>query len=209
MPTFGLVEAVLLASSFTLAPRELTAHVYDCDDGSRIVARFDPSTEEDDVFLFLPGRTVRLTRVSSSSGPQYRNGDVWLSCEQGEAKLRIGGRTTVCREDGPESVFEDAKLRGIDFRAVGNEPGWSLEIGAEETAFETNYGEDTYRFPTPEPRVEPDGRTVYHFRHNGHELVVTIERKACADDMSGKEFEATVHVVLDGKEENGCGRALH
>jgi len=28
------------------------------------------------------------------------------------------------------AICVDAKLRGVDFRAVGNEPGWNLEISA-------------------------------------------------------------------------------
>jgi len=35
-----------------------------------------------------------------------------------------------CRNNRAMAICVDAKLRGVDFRAVGNEPGWNLEISA-------------------------------------------------------------------------------
>jgi heat shock protein HslJ/uncharacterized membrane protein len=108
------------------------------------------------------------------------------------------------------SIIEDAKQRGVGFYAAGNEPGWTLEIGPEEIVFQTNYGQDTYRFPTPEPEVDPYKlRTVYHVRTEGHELFVEILGLACADDMSGEKFESTVQITFDGQKHPGCGLTIH
>ena len=35
-----------------------------------------------------------------------------------------------CRNNRAMALWVDGKLRGVDCRAVGNEPGWNLEISA-------------------------------------------------------------------------------
>ena len=42
---------------------------------------------------------------------------------------RLPGSTVDCREIRSLSLLEDARVRGVTFRGVGNEPGWRLEIG--------------------------------------------------------------------------------
>jgi heat shock protein HslJ len=112
--------------------------------------------------------------------------------------------------NGRRSIIEDAKRRGVDFYAAGNEPGWTLEIGTEEIVFQTNYGQETYRFPTPEPEVDPEKlRTVYRVQSAGHDLVVEILGLACADNMSGEKFESTVQITFDGRTHPGCGLMLN
>lgn len=47
--------------------------------------------------------------------------------------LEVGKKRHVhCKNNRAEAIWEDAKLRGVDFRAVGNEPGWHLELTAGE-----------------------------------------------------------------------------
>jgi uncharacterized membrane protein len=106
--------------------------------------------------------------------------------------------------------WEAARLRGASFRAVGNEPGWSVEIqSGERIVFETDYGQTRVATPLPAPRIESDPeRTSYHARSKAHELTLVIEPGPCQDDMSGERFELRASVVLDGREHRGCGRAL-
>ena len=61
--------------------------------------------------------------------------------------LEVDGETIRgCTEDRYESIWEDAKLSGVDFRAVGNEPGWVLEIrDSESIRFEYDYGQSEER----------------------------------------------------------------
>jgi heat shock protein HslJ len=42
----------------------------------------------------------------------------------------------------------------------------------------------------------------------GREATVVVERRACADNMSGEGFEAVAAVTLDGVSLRGCGRFL-
>lgn len=111
-------------------------------------------------------------------------------------------------EEGYQAPWAEAAARGIDFRAVGNEPGWHLEIDdGKRIQLVTDYGERTLYTPAPMPRFE-GGVVRYDVRTEAHQLVVEIEPVACRDSMSGERFEARVAVTLDGTRYLGCGRYL-
>jgi uncharacterized membrane protein len=122
--------------------------------------------------------------------------------------LQIAGERGLAPWDG---VFFELEKRPevvqAAFRAVGNEPGWVLEIVPEKwIRFSYDYGEREAYTPVPEPvRDGAAGATVYHAITEASDLRVVIERNACLDTMSGREFEAKVTVTLDGTTYRGCG----
>lgn len=185
------------------------AHVYVCADGNRFVSKQEGSR----LWLFLPGKTLALQAQQTTEGVVYGNDGITLSGNGGErAQLRIDGQPKRdSRLDRRQSIWESAKLNGVDFRAVGNEPGWHLEIrNGQSIELVSNYGEDTYRFAAPQPVVDrQSGTSVYHARNASHELTVTLRLGPCRDSMSGERFETSVELQLDGKLLQGCGRALH
>ena len=76
--------------------------------------------------------------------------------------------------------------------------------------FVTNYGSDRYTFSLPEPiSDQASPSTVYKVEEGGHELKIILEGKACADTMSGEQFETTVTVTFYGARLSGCGKPLH
>ena len=96
----------------------------------------------------------------------------------------------------------------MEFRAIGQEPGWSLEINESgRVDFVTDYGGRSYAFDDAE-RMPESGRalTTYRARSAGHALEVVVEDRPCSDTMSGEAFEATVTIRLDDEEYRGCGR---
>ncbi len=104
--------------------------------------------------------------------------------------------------------WADAAMRGVDFRGVGNEPGWSIEIDdGNSIQLVTGYGERTINTPAPAPRFEA-GVVHYDVRTEAHEFRVEIEPVACQDSMSGETFEAKVRVILGDSQYRGCGRYL-
>jgi uncharacterized membrane protein len=115
----------------------------------------------------------------------------------------------VAREQelAKDDVWHAAKLRGVAFRAIGQEPGWLLEItNGEEILIVTNYGQDKESHPYVEPQVDQAARkTVYPVNDS---TSVLIEGEPCTDSMSGESFRTTVTVTLGGKAYAGCGRAL-
>jgi uncharacterized membrane protein len=111
------------------------------------------------------------------------------------------------QELAKNNVWHEAKLRGVAFRAIGQEPGWLLEIkNGEEIFVATNYGKDQKVFPYVDPREDKAARkTLFQVDANTR---VLIEGKPCSDPMSGESFDTTVTVTLDEQVFKGCGRAL-
>jgi len=111
------------------------------------------------------------------------------------------------QELAENNVWHEAKLRGVAFRAIGQEPGWLLEIrNGEEILVVTNYGQNRNLFPYVDPREDKAARkTVFEVDAN---TSILIEGKPCSDSMSGETFDTTVTVTLGGQVFKGCGRAL-
>jgi membrane-bound inhibitor of C-type lysozyme len=182
--------------------------VYECSDGYSFTVRI----QREKAWLFLPGTAVALEQVVSASGAKYTGDGVTFWSKGEEALLEVGTqRHQNCRNNPAKAVWESAKLSGVDFRAVGNEPGWNLEIReGKRIVFVTDYGKSRLEFAAPEPETDRQAvRTTYQVQEGGHDLAVILERKPCRDIMSGEAFETTVTVRLDEYEYRGCGRALH
>lgn len=101
------------------------------------------------------------------------------------------------------------RAAGVDFRAVGQEPGWILDIytrGIIKVVWA--YGEHYAAFAVEPPDTSQEGATRYEGSSDGRSLVVTIRRAPCQDAMSGEAYPSTVEVVIDGTTLNGCGRSV-
>jgi putative lipoprotein len=105
--------------------------------------------------------------------------------------------------------WEQARAAGVDFRAVGSEPGWMLDIYQQDRiVLLWDYGQASAEFPLTEPSYPRNGAISYAARANGHVLSVTIRRFPCSDPMSGENFPASVEAVIDGRTLSGCGRSV-
>jgi uncharacterized membrane protein len=104
-------------------------------------------------------------------------------------------------------VWHTAKLRGVEFRAIGQEPGWLLEItNGEEILIVTDYGKERISLPYVKPREDKAARkSVFQIDADTN---VLIESKPCTDSMSGESFQTTVTATLGDQTYKGCGRAL-
>ena len=182
--------------------------VYECPDGFSFVAR----TEAGKAWLFLPGNTIDLPQVPSASGAKYSNGSDTFWSKANEALIETGdGKHDGCRNNRARAIWEHAKLNGVDFRALGNEPGWYMEISnKQDILLVTDYGQRTYRFPSSTIKSDPNDRTsIYSASSNGSVIEVVIKGDPCRDSMSGEAFSATVSVVVNDRRYTGCGKALH
>lgn len=104
-------------------------------------------------------------------------------------------------------AWDEARAAGVDFRAVGQEPGWMLDIYTQtRMRLVWDYGENTADFPLTAPNTTQEGATHYETMLNGRTLSVTIRRSPCQDAMSGEAYPATVEIVVDGRTLQGCGR---
>ncbi len=116
--------------------------------------------------------------------------------------------TGVVHETSINDVWHKAKLRGVSFRAIGQEPAWLLEItNGTEILLVTNYGESRSSFPYAEPVVHQEQRRRV-FALGADSAVVEILGEPCQDVMSGEQFPASVTIRLSDTTLEGCGRTL-
>ncbi len=201
----GGAKAAASAADFHPDERPLAkTMVYDCN-GYDFIARLGPG----EMAVWLPDRYVVLSQVRSDSGTKYQESDIEFWSKGEEALLTVGSEQHLNCVLVPHRVpWEDARRRGVEFRAVGNEPGWSLEIQAGQSLlFVGDYG--MRRVATPDPGVQQQGAIrSYHARTESADLVVEITAGDCADTMSGEPFPSQVVVTLNNEVYHGCGRDL-
>jgi uncharacterized membrane protein len=126
-----------------------------------------------------------------------------------EAMLEVAGRVTTCRENRRRSILEDARARGVEFRACGHEPGWVWELLADRMVFIGADGAERVTTSRSEASSAPtQGGAVYVGVGEAHRLTARVLPAPCIDTMSGDESASTVVVELDGKTYRGCGEAL-
>lgn len=132
---------------------------------------------------------------------------MWACREAPDARGGGAAPQDVPVSAGPDP-WEAARARGIEYRALGQEPGWYLEIDeGVSMRLVYDYGERDATTPAPRPSRE-DGATVYHAATDAHDLRVVVEERPCSDVMSGLPFPDTVTVTIDGRSYRGCGRDL-
>lgn len=181
-----------------------TTLVYDCS-GYEFVARLGPG----EMALWLPDQYVVLPQVRSASGALYEEGDVSFWSKGDDAMLTVADEIYQDCQLQPQRVpWEDARRRGVDFRATGNEPGWHLEIkSGKQMLFVYAYGMQRALVPNPTGE-KADSTRVYKGVSGGRELQVEILEQACVDNMSGDQFPNRVVVTFDDTRYEGCGQDL-
>ncbi len=204
-----LKDAMEYANIGPVAAKPAKTYVYECADDYTFTA----SIKDNHAWLFLPEQTLQLPQVITASGAKYSAKQTSLWTKGDEARLETGAIVRDgCKNNRAKAIWEHAKLTGVDFRALGNEPSWVLEIIQGETIIFAHFYDkiDKYQFSRPEPEVDSaKQQTTYNAENAEHTLKITIIGKACQDTMSGESFASTVSVELDGILFSGCGRALH
>jgi putative lipoprotein len=184
-----------------------SATVYTCPDGFRFSAR----PRGDSTLVSLPEGAVTLPPMRAASGARYGAAGVtfWSKGEMAGLERKDTARTG-CAGRSAGSPWEEAMLLGIDFRAVGQEPGWVFALDEGRwMRYVGDYGSTTVFAAAPRREDAPTGEgVVYRAPSDRGELVVTIRESPCSDAMSGESFTHTVSVRLADRAVDGCGRVL-
>jgi membrane-bound inhibitor of C-type lysozyme len=181
--------------------------VYDCGSDFKFTARF----RDNQVILDLPSETLTLPQVISASGARFSNEAVTFWEKGREASLEGGAYAYQgCKASAAQNPWEAAGLMGVTYRAIGQEPGWMLQIqDGKRILLIADYGENRVSAePAPAPQSLPGGGRRYEAQTGSGTLSVVIENKPCNDVMSGEPFPDTVTVMLNGRQYHGCGRSL-
>lgn len=106
-------------------------------------------------------------------------------------------------------ALNDELLRGIDFKANGNEPFWSLQIDLKKgMTFRFAGGDSVNTPPVAAVRLQDAAASSYRVQTEKGLLTVIVYDKPCVNDMSGQTLPKTVNVTYNGKKYNGCGTYL-
>lgn len=190
--------------SNTVEPIKQSSWLYRCDNSDSIVINH----RRDGSWLFSSAGTVQLQSARSGSGARYSNGSDEFWEHQGVAQATVNNQRFInCKLDRRASIWEDAKLRGVDYRALGNEPSWVIELSDKtQLRIVTDYGQTIRLLTMAGPTSNTDKlQSVYRNK----EATLTITAQPCRDSMSGEEFSSSAELQLNDKTYSGCGRALH
>ena len=186
----------------------LRAYVWRCDDGRTYKIR--NLWRERAVAIDLHDGTHKLAQERSASGARYADSSVTFFTKGGEATLDTPGASKVqCHEQRAQSLAEDARMRGVLYRGLGNEPGWTLEIGPGSTlVWVTGYGQERHEIANALATGDVQSGLVYAGMDATGEINVTVRSSPCQDDMSGDGFDLQVTVRSGGRDYRGCGSRL-
>lgn len=173
--------------------------------------RVETRLGENRLLLRLPERDLALDAVVSASGARYEDaeGNGFWSKGPTEALLRLQGGTWVnCEVTEARSPWVAARDQGVVYRAVGQEPGWVVEVGPGEAPAITlvmDYGQRRIEIPRARPLA---GGAVYEGEAGDVTVRLHILHEACTDVMSGEAFPTRAELHLDAQVYRGCGYVL-
>ena len=85
-------------------------------------------------------------------------------------------------------------------RALGAEPGWTLEITPDRLNYAGDYGETKITVANPGARPSFNGE-----RYFAERLTVDVTHSECSDGMSDRAFPFVATIALGGETLQGCG----
>ena len=187
----------------------VTSVNFQCGD-ERISATFDNAAGN--VTLSIGGQALSLPQAVAASGARYADeqGNEFWNKGSNATLTRTGQPAVECAQTELASPWDQAKARGAGFRAVGNEPGWAVEVGMGEAPALTatlDNGSRTVEVAQAQALTGKNtgfaGKTA-----DGMAVELLIKREACTDGMSGEAFAASAQLKVGDKTYSGCGRFL-
>ena len=187
--------------------------VWTCGDMT-FEAAFDVPGERVD--LALPSGKVSLPLAQSASGARYADhlgNEYWTKGNEATLTRQGGGEKLQCvQQDAPPeagSPWDRAKQRGVAFRAIGQEPGWVIDVGQGDSPTlhaQLDYGKrtvDVAQATSLSGLLGFAGKTS-----DGTKVRLVLDRTECVDTMSGEKFPVDAKLEVAGNTYRGCGRFL-
>lgn len=176
---------------------------FSCEGDLKVILRWANGLPE----LEMEGQTWLLEATESASGVRYLGPALEFWTHGEEARLSVDGEETrACTRDHHATVWATARTAGVDFRALGNEPGWRLDIReGENLSLLLDYGQRELVFEQPVHRPG-NGVDEYLAESGGQSVRVIVVEQPCVDTMKGEDFSHQVTLYLDDQRFEGCGR---
>ena len=148
--------------------------------------------------LEAAGRTYTLHPVRTASGARM------VSVDDERTSIWVKGDAAMLELDGtPQPECRLVAEKPL-FRAVGNEPGWRLDVRADGLSLLLDNG-DTHVFAPSPLVVDGDGMRSYEAVSAGGPLTAVVFAHHCVDSMSGMPHPRTVEVRWQDRVLRGCG----
>jgi hypothetical protein len=183
-------------------PPQPPVFVYDCDNLATITGRQFADRVE------LSGTGLPPTVLPQVDEDPATFADATVTVTRNADYLRMTGPMgrLVCRRNVEEALWQEARLRGIEFRATGSQPDWVLEY--DEGIALTFVAADFPRLTTTmlSVAVNSGDRMIIEGGDGHRDVRVAIERAVC----TGPSGVTTARVVVTTETHtfSGCGRVL-
>ena len=126
---------------------------------------------------------------------------------QGPPEDELGSDVSPDRPDFQSGSSREADSQ-VDFTAIGQEPGWLLELTAgQDITIEWQYATKSATFPF-ERTNDMEGPLDLSLQSGSDTLELTVVREDCMDPMNGSEYVYSVTAVINGERLQGCGEWL-
>jgi hypothetical protein len=190
-------------------PPQPPVFVYDCDNLATITGRQFADRVEISSRGF--GRLVLSQTATDPATFADRTVTVMMNADY----LRVTGSmgNTVCRRALTEAPWQEARSRGIEFRATGAQPDWILEYDEGTSLTLVAGGDFAPLIARPMGVVASSGNRMAIEGSDGTRAVlVAIERGICSGPSGVTTQRVTVtvedHAFSTSRTFSGCGRAL-
>lgn len=171
--------------------------------------------EDYKMFLIQKNHLVMLdqdgNKIESSFEERYH-----LSKDDGTVKEIVPVKPSGEVIEMNLNYYQEKFLSGVDFIARGNEPNWTLEIDLEKSMSFAAMYDIKVKTPAVEGiKAQDSDVTLYTAKSDSGELVITVIKDKCQDNMSGENFPYKVRVEAKSPADStyktfeGCGRFLY
>lgn len=163
------------------------------------------------VRLTFSGQRLELPIAISASGARYADeagNEFWGKGMETATLTLAGEERRDCVRSNRASPWDVAADNGVAFRAVGQEPGWLVELDEGEEGLSLTAHLDYGQRLVEVLELEREGDTWSGQTADGTGIELTVEERDCADIMSGERFPATATLVVDDNPYEGCGAWL-
>ena len=149
------------------------------------------------VEVTLPGRTATLPAVGSPDERRYARNELSLHFDgEGSARLAVGLDRHACAPKAWVGPWADARARGVAFRAVGQEPGWFVEVTPGDALVAVlDYGERTIELPAPEVTPLNGGARGYQADGEGVDFDHSYPLNDAGQSTDGTPFAIAVYAT--------------
>lgn len=154
----------------------------------------------------------QLERAVVASGARYVKDDLTFWNKGDQAMVESDNGRLECQQDTRRQTLTRADHPRSIFHALGNEPGWTLDLArdAPRMTLVSDYGEQRRSLDYRVVDLS-NGRQASVTLRSGdaaESVTVHLEARACFDAMSGKPYPVRVKVETPESILQGCGQGI-